>query len=98
MCKLKKKALVHQYFKNGRHNTLLTRLVTIVISSDGNGLARLDELSRLLGGSLTRVGVGGLIMTGKITWVLILAAHDGVWRRGDREVSSGNCERGEVKG
>ena len=77
-------------------------MVAIVISGDGQGLAWLDVLYRLrvLGGSLTRtgtrVGVGGCITTGKIIWVLILAAHDGVRRRGDREVSSGAIEVGHL--
>ena len=38
MCKLKKKALVHQYSQNGRHDTVLTRVVTVVVSSDGSYL------------------------------------------------------------
>jgi hypothetical protein len=62
-----------------------------VISSDGDGLAqglRLGGLSRVLGRSIILVAVGSLIMAGMITWVLILAAHDGVRRRGDKEVSS----------
>jgi hypothetical protein len=73
-------------------------VVTIVISSDGNGLAQglagLDVLSRLLGGRLSRVGVGWLIITAKVIWVLILvlATHDGLWRRGDREVPSGDID------
>ena len=81
---------------------MLTRMVAIVISRDGQRLARLDVLYRLcvLGGSLTRtsirVGVGGRIITGKIIWVLILAAHDGVRRRRDREVSSGAIEVGHL--
>jgi hypothetical protein len=77
---------------------VVTRVVTIVISSDGNGLAQglawLDVLSRLLDGRLSRVGVGRLIMTAKIIWVLVLvlATHDGQWRRGDREFPSGDIE------
>lgn len=42
---------------------MLTQVVTVVISIDGNGLARLDGLSRLLGASR----VGGLIVTRVIT-------------------------------
>jgi hypothetical protein len=75
MRKLKKKALAYRYFKNGRH-TVLTRVVIIGISRVGRGLG---VLSRLLG--RIRVGVGGLVLTGMIIWVLVLAAHDGV-RRG----------------
>ena len=66
-------------------------MLTRVISSDGNWLAqglRLGRLSRVLGRSLTRVGVGSLVMAGKKIWVLVLSAHDGVRRRGDKEVSS----------
>ena len=74
---------------------MLTRMVAIVISRDGQRLARLDVLYRLTRRS-TRVGVGGRIITGKIIWVLILAAHDGVRRRGDREVSSGAIEVGHL--
>jgi hypothetical protein len=68
--KLKKKASAHQLFKKMRQNTLLTRTVIISV---GRGL---DELPGLLGG----IWVGCLIM---ITWVLVLAAHDRLQRRGD---------------
>ena len=67
-------------------------MLTGAISSDGNGLARLDELSRLLGA----IRVGGLMMTRAITWVLVLAAHNGLRQRGDGEVLSWDIEEGSL--
>jgi hypothetical protein len=75
--KLKRKASAHQLFKKKkrRQNTLLTRTVIISV---GQGLARLDELSGLLGRLLGGIRVGCLII---IIWV----AHDRLQRRGDGE-------------
>jgi hypothetical protein len=74
---LKKRALAHQSFKIWKQDTMLARMDLIGTLSIGRG--QLGEVSMLLG----RIWVGGLIMTGMITWVLVLAvAHNGVWRRG----------------
>jgi hypothetical protein len=66
---------------------VLPRRVIIAIPGVGRGLG---ELYRLLGGSW--VGVGGLIRTGVIVWVFVLAAHDGVRLRVGGEVSSVDIE------
>jgi hypothetical protein len=77
----------------------LARTVIISISRVGEGqLERLGGRSRLLGGIWVIIGgLIGVMMTGIIIWVLVvLAGHDGVWKKGDGEVLSSGTEAGPL--
>jgi len=68
---------------------VLARRVIIGISRIGQGLAVLSMLWGI-------IRVGGLIIIGVMIWVLVLAVHDRVWRKGDGKFSSCNIEEGTL--